>query len=217
MATQPRLTAPLAALLLLLPWLAGCGDTLSGQALRGILPRLDLQAEAEPDEPAPPHAAGADALQLLAPRRDTLLPVSRTGDNRLWRGRGRLALATDGPRIVATAGLPQMVMATRFDGPDPLDDPRALVGQPARLRRTVDLAGADRDPRSMRFGLTLDCTLRGHVEGDWILVQERCAGGGISFTNRFWAEAATGEVRRSEQWAGDAVPMLVVQGDLAGG
>jgi len=81
----------------------------------------------------------------------------------------------------------------------------------------VDLAGADRDPRSMRFGLTLDCTLRGHVEGDWILVQERCAGGGISFTNRFWAEAATGEVRRSEQWAGDAVPMLVVQGDLAGG
>ena len=114
-----------------------------------------------------------------------------------------------------TAGLPQMVMATRLDGPDPLEDPRALLGAEAASRRTVDLSGADRDPRSMRFGLRLDCTLRGTAEGGWIVVEERCAGEGSSFTNRFWAVPQTGEVRRSEQWAGEDVGVLVLerQGD----
>lgn len=140
-----------------------------------------------------------------------LQPVSEAGGRRLWRGSDNVAIATEGARVVATAGLPQMVVTTRFDGPDPLADPRALVGRQASLRRVVDLSGATRDPAGMRFGLALDCVLRGQADGEWILVEERCAGGGVAFTNRFWAVAATGTVIRSEQWAGEAIGMLSLQ------
>jgi hypothetical protein len=140
-----------------------------------------------------------------------LTPLSETGERRLWRGEGNVALATEGARVVATAGLPRMVMATRFDGADPLSDPRALLGREARARRTVDLAGADRDPGSMRFGVALDCMLHGRNEAGWILVEERCRGDGLSFTNRFWADRASGEVRRSEQWAGEGLPLLTIE------
>ena len=162
--------------------------------------------------PGTPEAAAAQAPALLlqGPRRAVLAPVSGTGARQLWRGPGNIALQMDGARIVATAGLGQSVMATRLDGPDPIEDPRALVGREATARRTVDLAGADRDPASMRFGLTLDCVLRGRAENDWIVVEERC-GGAASFTNRFWADPATGIVWRSEQWAGDAFALLQLQ------
>ena len=150
-------------------------------------------------------------LLLEGPRRAVLLPLSGHGARQLWRGSGQVALATDGARVVGTAGLGQMVVATRFDGPDPIEDARALLGRDARARRTIDLAGEDRDPASMRFGLVVDCALRGRAEGGWILVEERCGGDVPAFTNRFWADPATGLVWRSEQWAGDGIPMLRLQ------
>ena len=155
--------------------------------------------------------AQGPSLLLGGPRQVVLVPATGTGARQIWRGTGNIALQTDGARVVATAGLAQSVMATRLDGPDPLEDPRALVGREATARRTVDLAGADRDPASMRFGLTLDCTLRGRAEGGWILVEERCSGAAAPFTNRFWADPATGQVWRSEQWAGDAIAPLLLQ------
>ncbi|WP_372622517.1 YjbF family lipoprotein [Falsiroseomonas sp.] len=203
MAKKPGLTILAVSLATAL---AACGDTPAGEALRSLAPSA---TETEAGAPSPaPQGAG---LMLLAPRRVLLVPVSEAGDRRVWRGVGNVALATEGARVVATAGLARMVMATRFDGPDPLDDPRALLGREARARRTVDLSGADREPGSMRFGVALDCTLRGQPEAGWILVEERCRGGGLSFTNRFWAEAASGTVRRSEQWAGDGLPLLVIE------
>jgi len=184
-------------ILSLLPLLlAGCGDTPTADALRAF-------------RAAPPTEAASvegPALLLLAPRRAVLQPVSGAGQRRLWRGDGGIAVATEGARIVGTAGFAQMVMGTRFEGPDPLDDPRALVGRDARMRRTVDLATSDRDPSSMRFGVVLDCALTGIEQGDWILVEERCPGG---VTNRFWADAETGVVWRSEQWAGDGVVLSI--------
>jgi hypothetical protein len=186
--------------------LAACGDTPAGEALRSLAP-----GAAEPRAEAASPAPQGPGLMLLSPRRVLLVLVSEAGDRRLWRGAGNVALATEGARVVATAGLARMVMATRFDGPDPLDDPRALVGQEARARRTVDLSGADREPGSMRFGVALDCTLRGQAEAGWILVEERCRGGGLNFTNRYWAEATSGTVRRSEQWAGDGIGPLVIE------
>ncbi|WP_270938660.1 YjbF family lipoprotein, partial [Falsiroseomonas oryzae] len=156
-------------------------------------------------------AAEGPALLMLTPRRVVLEPVSGAGTRRVWRGDGNLALATEGARVVGTAGFAQMVMATRFDGPDPLEDPRALLGREASARRTVDLSGADRDPATMRFGVLLDCTLRGREEGGWILVEERCTGGGLSFANRFWAEPERGAVLRSEQWAGEGVGVMTLE------
>ena len=151
------------------------------------------------------------SLLLGGPRQAVLVPVGGTAARQIWRGAGNIALQTDGARVVATAGLAQSVMATRLDGPDPLEDPRTLVGREATARRTVDLAGADRDPASMRFGVTLDCVLRGRAEGGWIVVEERCSGAAAPFTNRFWADPATGQVWRSEQWAGDAIAPLSLQ------
>jgi hypothetical protein len=182
--------------------LAGCGDTPSGAALRGF-----GGAEGWPALPA-----SGPALLMSAPRRAVLIPVSGGGGRRVWRGEAsNIAVATDGARVVGTAGLRQMVMATRFEGPDPLEDPRALLGREAYARRSVDLADDDRDPDGMRFGIALDCVLRGREEAGWLLVEERCSGGGMSFTNRFWAEAETGAILRSEQWAGDEVGPLVLE------
>ncbi len=192
------IAARLRAALLAIAALGGCGDTPAALALRG-----------EPTVVAEPSAAQGPALLLSAPRRATLAPVAQTGSRRLWRSGGSLALATEGARVVATAGLSRMVMATRFDDEDPLEDPRALLDREATARRTVDLAAPDRDPRSMRFGLALSCTLRGRGEGGWVVVEERCGGGDIAFTNRFWADPATGVVRRSEQWAGEGVMLSI--------
>ena len=191
MANTTRL---IAALLLL----SACAQTPAGEATR-----LAAVTEAAPVQ--------GPSLLLSGPRQAVLVPAGGTAARQIWRGAGNIALQTDGARVVATAGLAQSVMATRLDGPDPLEDPRALVGREATARRTVDLAGADRDPASMRFGLTLECVLRGRAEGGWILVEERCGGDVAAFTNRFWAEPATGLVRRSEQWAGDAIAPLALQ------
>jgi len=195
MANPARL---IAALLLL----SACGQPPAGEGLR-----LATRSAPQVTEPEPP----GPSLLLEGPRRVVLVPVSGNGARQVWRGPGQVALATDGARVVGTAGLGQMVMATRLDDPDPLEDARALVGRDARARRTIDLAGADRDPASMRFGLMVECALRGRAEAGWIVVEERCGGDVAAFTNRFWADPATGIVWRSEQWAGDAVPMLRLQ------
>lgn len=197
--TAPRLAV---LLLALAAPLAACGDTPAGQALRGVAPGTVA--------PAPVPVEGP-ALLLLTPRRATLLPVGEGGTRRLWRGEANLALATEGARVVATAGLAQMLMSTRFEGADPLEDPRALLGRQAVARRTVDLSGADRDPRGMRFGLRLDCTLRGQAEGGWIVVDERCVGERVAFTNRFWAVPETGAVMQSTQWVGEGIGMLTIR------
>jgi hypothetical protein len=185
--------------------LAGCGDTPVGEALRGAVAPA----------PAPVVAVvpvAGPALLVTGGRRPLAFAlVQESGERRLWRAEGGVAIATDGARIVATAGLGPVLAATRFEGPDPLQDPRNLAGRAATARRTVDMQGADRDPGSMRFGLLLECRLTGQAQGGFVVVEERCSGPGGAFTNRFWAEAGSGLVRRSEQWVGPGMPMLTVE------
>ncbi|PWS38773.1 hypothetical protein DFH01_05845 [Falsiroseomonas bella] len=181
--------------------LGACGDTPTAQALR----------RTAPEAAAPPPVQGPHLL-LVAPRRAVLLPVSGGAPRAIWRSEaGNIAIATEGPRIVATAGLRQMLMATRFEGPDPLDHPLALRGTEAFARRSVDLATNERDPSTMRFGVALDCRLSGRDEAGWVVVEERCTGGGASFTNRFWVQPESGAVLRSEQWAGDEAGVLTLE------
>jgi hypothetical protein len=174
--------------------LAGCGDTPLADALRG------------PVAVAPAQAVAGPMLLVTGGRRPFRFSLlQEAGSQRLWRAEGGAALSTQGPRIVATAGLGAGLAATRLDGPDPLDDPRALQGREVMGLRSIDLQGATRDPDDLRFGVQLACRMTAAAEGAWIVVTERCSGDDIDFTNRFWAEAATGAVRRSEQWVGDAV------------
>ena len=187
------------AAVLLLLGLANCGDTPAADALRLMV---------MPPPPAPIAVQGPALLVGEGTRTIVLTPLQQTGNRTLWRGEGNVALATDGARIVGSAGFGQMLSAVRTEGIDPMENPRALAGRQASTRRIVDLQGAERDAGSMRFGVALDCIVQGGTPGPVLLVQERCTGGGLSFTNRFWIDTETGQPLRSEQWAGDALPLL---------
>ena len=100
--------------------------------------------------------------------------------------------------------LRQWIAASRLDGPDPLEEPLSLAARPATLRRQLDLMDSRRQPEGMRFGVALNCRLSAAPQGSALLVSERCHGAGASFTNRYWADPATGGIWRSEQWVGEA-------------
>lgn len=149
----------------------------------------------------------------LGRRTATAVLVQQQGSRRMWRAPGGVVVETDGARVVGTAGLPTIIMGTRFDGPDPLSAPAGLVDRAAEARRVVDLAGEGRDPASMRFGVAFDCTLRAAPaqEEGVLFVEERCRAGGLSpVVNRFWAEEASGRVLTAEQWVGSGLPPMVI-------
>ena len=160
---------------------------------------------------------GVPFVRMALGRREASASLMQTqGQRRLWRASGGVVVATDGARVVATSGLPQMVMATRFDGPDPLEDPKALINRSAEARRLVDIAGAARDPASMRFGLSFDCRLRGYrtEEEHMILLEERCRVPGFSpVLNRFWADERTNRVGFAQQWVGPGIGPLSLDFD----
>lgn len=192
-----------AAVMLLL---AGCADG----------PWAELAELVTPPDPPVSLPPEGPALRLWiggSPRGHADL-LQELGERRIWRTPGGLVVATEGARVVATAGLSRMLAGTRTDGPDPLIQPTALIERPAVARRVVDLMRADRDPANMRFGLALECRLaaRPLPAEDALLVEEHCRGRGIErFVNRFWVDPASETVFRSEQWIGPDVAMLRIE------
>lgn len=188
----------------------------AGWALLALaaLPACESPAPVRREELALPPlraaAVEAPALELrFGNRRDVAVLIQQNGALRLWRSPGGLVVATEGARIVATAGLPTWLTATRRDGADPLDDPFAIGEQESRVRRVMDFATSDRDPDGMRFGLASTCALRRiAVEGEPV-IQERCGGPAGSYVNRFWLDATTGAIWRSEQWVGAGSPIIL--------
>jgi hypothetical protein len=175
--------------------LAACGETPAGQALRGAAPAAPVVVTVQ-----------GPALVMTAPRQAVLRPVPAMSG--LWRSEDGIAVQLLHGRVVATAGLGTLLMATRFETPDPLADPRALIGREVTARRSVDLSGPDRAAETMRFGVALTCTLRGTAEGGWVMVEERCTGDGLAVANRFRAEM-NGRVVESAQWIGGATPIAL--------
>ncbi|MBE9604501.1 YjbF family lipoprotein [Acetobacteraceae bacterium H6797] len=163
--------------------------------------------------PAPPREVGVGepALRLtMGERRITALLVQHNGEMRMWRSPDGVVVATDGARVVATAGLPVWIAGSRIDGEDPLDDPAAILGRTVPMRRSIDLMSRNRSPDDMHFGVSFNCRLRAKRQEEAILVEEGCYGGGQGFINRFWADPASGAVWRSQQWVGEkGEPMLV--------
>lgn len=204
-----------AAALTCLLLLAACGNAGSGDFTRAILG----EGASEPDRLAIAESESAEVdgpatLRIgLGRRVATAALVHTQGNRRLWRAPGGVVVATDGARVVATSGLSTMIMTTRFDGPDPLADPRGLLERSAETRRLVDLSGAARDPASMRFGLAFDCRLRAARTGEEgvIMVEERCRVPGLSaVTNLFWVNEASGQVTQAEQWVGTGLRPMVL-------
>lgn len=169
------------------------------------------EAEAEDVPESALRRAGSEPALYLRwhGRRALAVLTQQNGENRMWQSPGGLVVATNGARVVATAGMREWLAATRLEGPDPLDEPLQLLGREALLRRQVDLMRSNRSPEGMRFGIQLNCRLQGSLtngqEGPRaLLIRESCRGGGNNFVNRFWADPATGGIYRSEQWIGPA-------------
>jgi hypothetical protein len=210
---------PLLASLLLL---AACGNTTGADVLRvmvwpipvpeGLFGGGDTPREASWDSGAETVQAEAALALTLGSRRGVATLVQEEGERRMWRTSGGVVVATEGPRIVATAGLREVVASTRFDGVDPLSRIGELGGGAVSAARVVDVMRSETDPARMRFGLRLECRVSAgpaEVE-DTLLVRETCRGA-ASFTNRFWADARSYAVFRSEQWIGEGLPPLVVE------
>ncbi|MBD0271164.1 MAG: YjbF family lipoprotein [Acetobacteraceae bacterium] len=199
--------------------MCGCGDTPFRSAWTGLSHRLPA------GDPIPAEAVaeglaetGGPALRLrVGGRTAQAALVSEQGERRLWRAGAGIVVSTDGGRVVATSGLREVLVATRFDGPDPLASPAELLDRPAEARRLVDLMRSDREPQGMRFGIPVRCRLRAAPlpeDAAVLLVEERCRAGGAgggAHTNRFWSEAATGTVLRGEQWVGPNLPPMTVE------
>jgi len=203
--------------------LAACGTVTGPDVLRAMVWPIPLPEslftpsearEGEWDSSVATAGQGETALSLaLGSRRGIARLVQEEGERRLWRTAGGVVVATEGPRVVATAGLREVLAATRFDGgADPLLRLPELGDAEIRTTRVVDMMRSGSDPARMRFGLRLDCRLQAapSTAEDTLLVEEQCRGA-ARFTNRFWADARSYAVFRSEQWVGDGLPPLVVE------
>jgi hypothetical protein len=202
--------------------LGACGNATGADVLRVMIWPIPLPdglfdtstAVPEADWQASGEAVQAEAALALSlgSRRGIAILVQEEGERRLWRTAGGVVVATDGPRIVATAGLREVVAATRFDGIDPLSRIGELGSTAVSGARVVDIMRSETDPSRMRFGLRLECRISAgpaEVE-DTLLVRETCRGA-ASFTNRFWADSRSYAVFRSEQWVGEGLPPLVIE------
>ena len=206
-----------AALMLLPALLAACAGLPDP---RGLLGGRDSDP-AEPDRLAIAAAEsgelpqGVPRLRLqIGGRSASAALIQQQGSRRLWRAPGGLVVATDGARVVGTAGLSTIITGTRFDGPDPLENPAELLRNSAQSRRLVDTAGASRRPETMRFGIAFDCRLRAGpaAEAGFVLIEERCrVASGPAVANSFWAEGTQGRITHAEQWVGEGLPMMRLQ------
>ncbi len=188
--------------------LGGCG-VLGGAGLIGTPPpagqMLPPEQLASLTAPPPGRALWAELGQDAGPAR----PVREEGPRRFWRMDEGFVFVTEGARVVATAGLPTMLLANAPIGADPLRRAAPLGPAPLRLAHSLDLAGADGRPEQMRFGQVVQCLIEAEEPaiGGVIERVEICDGAAV-FTNRFWFRAADRVLIRSEQWIGRDVPPL---------
>ena len=145
-------------------------------------------------------------------------PVRQEGSRCFWRTDQGLVFVTEGARIVATAGLPTMLLANTPIGDDPLRRAARLGPAPVRLAHSFDFAGAEGRPEQMRFGQVVQCRIEPEEPaiGGVIERVEICEGA-VAFTNRFWFRAADRVLIRSEQWIGRDLPPLRLEVAVEGG
>jgi hypothetical protein len=120
--------------------------------------------------------------------------------------------------VVATAGLPSLLLASAPIGDDPLRRVALLGPAPVRLAHSFDFAGAEGRPEQMRFGQVVQCRIEPEEPaiGGVIERVEICEGAAF-FTNRFWLRAADRVLIRSEQWIGRDLPPLRLEVAVEGG
>ncbi len=191
--------------------LAGCGsDSMMGlgNPLRFFMGSgLDTAGEDEDGADGPSLHITQGSVSAIARL------IDQQGERRMWRTRGGVVIATDGVRVVATAGLAMQLAATRFDGPDPLGEPAALLTRSADSRRMVDLMESQRTPEGMRFGVALNCRLVAEAaDDDVVTITETCRSAQVgTIQNRFWMERDSTAIAASEQWIGPGIAQIQIE------
>ena len=193
--------------LFLTMFLVGCG-LVDGTGLTSSAPRGQLV----PPEVLAPLAAPSAGRALwteLGEDAGLARPVRQEGARRFWRMDEGLVFVTEGARVVATAGLPVMLLASSAIGDDPLRGVVKPGPGPVRLAHRLDMASADGRPEQMRFGQVVQCRMEAEEPaiGGVIERVEICEGAAV-FSNHFWFRAADGVLIRSEQWIGRGLPPL---------
>ena len=136
---------------LILLLLSACGQTATSDILRVLVwpipvPNFDSapedrNARARWDDGSTSRSLRGPAVSLTLGSRRAVAPlVSTQGERRTWRSSGGVVVVTEGARIVATSGLFDVLATTRFEGPDPLDNPRALLTRRSTVAPTCPRA-----------------------------------------------------------------------------
>lgn len=195
---------------LLLPLLAaGCGSGGSGlvDALAETILPDDTPPVTRERAEAVPYAS---AVVRLGSRRPAFLVLHSAQNGRLiWLSADRVAIVTEGGRVVGTAGLGEALTDTRFrDGAPP---------KPLGLGRHLRLL----DVAPNVWGLPVSCTGRAlgpetitvlEIPHETERVAESCSGrDGTRFTDRFWVGVEDGQIWRAEQWIGEDRPTLTFE------
>jgi hypothetical protein len=205
-----------AALLILALMLGGCG-TLGGAGLMGSAPPAGQMVPPEQlaplAMPPPGRSLWAELGQDAGPAR----LVREEGPRRFWRMDQGFVFVTEGARVVATAGLPTMLLASAPIGEDPLRQAAPLGRATLRVAHSFDLSGAAGRPEQMRFGQVVQCRIEAEEPAIGGLIErvEICEGAAF-FTNRFWFRATDRALIRSEQWIGRDVPPLRLEVAMVG-
>ena len=204
------------ALLSLALMLGGCSLP-GGAGLIGGAPPAGQMVPPEQLAPlvAPPagRALWAELGQDAGPAR----PVREEGPRRFWRMDQGFVFVTEGARVVATAGLPTMLLASAPIGEDPLRHAAPLGPAPIRVAHSLDISGAEGRPEQMRFGQVVQCRIEAEEPAIGSVIErvEICEGAAF-FTNRFWFREADRVLIRSEQWIGRDVPPLRLEVTVEG-
>ena len=205
------------AVLFLTIILGGCG-VLGGAPLIGNAPPAGQLVPPERLAPLLAPPAGRALWVELGQDAGLARPVRQEGPRRFWRMDEGFVFVTEGARVVATAGLPTMLLANAAIGDDPLRRTAPLGPAPLRLTHSLDLAGAQGRPDQMRFGQVVQCRMEAEEPaiGGVIERVEICEGAAF-FTNRFWFRAADRVLIRAEQWIGRDLPPLRLEVSAEGG
>jgi Group 4 capsule polysaccharide lipoprotein gfcB, YjbF len=144
-----------------------------------------------------------------------LVLASQTGPTLLWTASNRAVIVTEGGRITKTSGFPYNLAGTNFHAPDPAGDFTHPLPHMAVLR-TLDF------PDLQRFNVGVSSTfstantetieILGQKLATRIVVEDcECPEFDWTFQNKFWLDADSSFVWRSEQYTHPKLDMLKVE------
>jgi hypothetical protein len=205
--------------------LAGCsseGPTDLGRV--GLLAVEELRGTEAPPATAPdptPEELARIRSALIAVsfpdgRRALVVPVAKNGPYLTYADAANRAVILRGGLLAGTRGQPFDLAGVRHGPDDPIANPKPLPDWPATLDREYQFTPRGRGRRSIVLTCqypsgtreTVEIAGRRHAA---MRVEERCVNARRRVSNTYWVAPETGEILKSEQWAGPELPMIGIE------